>query len=92
MSPILHSLGKFPLVCRDVEAEAIVWRLAEFVQLCYTRAELHRIWHIICHLNVLAQEEICLWIGHLEFPPGVRLRHEGWHRIVELTHGVKFPF
>jgi hypothetical protein len=43
MSPVLHSLRRFPLVCRDVEAEAIVWRLAEFVQFCYTRAELHRI-------------------------------------------------
>lgn len=92
MSPILYSLRKFPLVCRDMEAEAIVWRLAEFVQLCYTRAELHGIWHIILHVNVLAQEEICLWIGHLKFSPCIWLRHERWHHLIELSHGVKFPF
>src|SRR5690242_12355775 len=73
---LLHSLGKLPLISSDMETEAVVWRLAEFVQLCNTRTELHRIWHIVRHLNIFAQKEVCLRRRHLEFTPSIWLRHE----------------
>lgn len=75
-----------------MKAEAVVGRLAELVQLCYTRAELFGVWHAVCHLNVLAEKEVRLRIGHVEFAPCVRFRDEGWHRFVELGHGVEFSF
>lgn len=90
--PLLYSLRKFPLICRNVETEAIIRRLAEFMELCYSRAELHRVWHIVCHFNVLAQEEVCFWIGSFKFAPRIRLWHEGWHGLEKFGHRAELSF
>jgi len=75
-SSILYGLREFSLIGRDMETKAIGGRLAKFVELCYSRAKLNRVWHIIGHLNILAKEEICLRIRSLEFTPSIGL----WHK------------
>jgi hypothetical protein len=74
---------------RDVEAKHSSRRFTQSMKLCKLGAELDRIWHVVDHVDKVAQEKVRLRRFQLEFAPSQRLRNESRGSLVKSAHGIE---